>query len=73
MTLTSMLIANIVLDFALLAGLAFAMTRPAKLTPHRPGVTGNVWRLHRAHRRAARPAREERGEHVSGRPAQAFD
>ncbi len=45
MTLPLILTANIVLDVALLGLLAFAMTRPAKLTPHRPGITGNVWRL----------------------------
>lgn len=45
MTFTLILIANIVLDVALLGLLAFVMSHPAKLTPHRPGITGNVWRL----------------------------
>jgi hypothetical protein len=44
-TFTIILLANLLLDLALLGGLAFAMTRPAKLTPHRPGITGDVWRL----------------------------
>jgi hypothetical protein len=70
MTLTSIIIINVVLDVALLAGLAFAMTRPAKLTPHRPGVTGNFWRLHRPHHRASRAQPEER---VSGQLSHAFD
>jgi hypothetical protein len=70
MTLTSIIILNVVLDVALLAGLAFAISRAAKLTPHRPGVTGNFWRLHRPHRRAASRAREE---HVSGQLSHAFD
>ncbi len=70
MTLTTIIILNAVLDVALLAGLAFAMTRAAKLTPHRPGITGNVWRLRRPHRRAARSQREE---HLSGQLARAYD
>lgn len=69
MTLTSIIILNAVLDVALLAGLTLAITRAAKLTPHRPGVTGNFWRLHRPHRRAART----REEHVSGQLSHAFD
>jgi len=36
MTFTLMLTANIVLDVALVLGLAFMMTRPTKLTPPRP-------------------------------------
>jgi hypothetical protein len=60
MTLTTIIVLNVVLDLALLALLAFVMTRPAKLTPHRPGVSGSVWRRRRPHRRVARPAREER-------------
>jgi hypothetical protein len=63
MTLTTIIILNVVLDIALLVGLAFAMTRPAKLTPHRPGTAGNVWRSRRTQRR---PARHPRQEHVSG-------
>ena len=63
-TFTIILLANILLDVALLAGLAFAMTCPAKLTPHRPGITGNVWQLRdtlrRPAQRTAAKAREER-------------
>jgi len=70
MTFTLMLIANVVLDVALLAGLAFALTRPANLAPHRPGVTGNAWRLRRAHRRAPRATY---GEHPSGALSHALD
>ena len=70
MTLTTIIILNVVLDIALLAGLAFAMTRPTKLTPHRPGTAGNVWRLRRPHRRPARRPREER---VAGRLSQVYD
>jgi hypothetical protein len=64
MTLTLIIITNVVLDVALLGLLAFVMSRPAKLEPHRPGITGNAWRLrrplrHRAHEhsREERPAR----------------
>ena len=61
MTLTIILIANIVLDVALLGLLAFVMSRPTKLTPHRPGITGNVWRMLNPLRlRAERAARAER-------------
>jgi hypothetical protein len=70
MTFTLILLTNVVLDIALLAGLAFAMTRPAKLTPHRPAVSANAWRLRRPHRRVSRPVREE---HVSGTFSHAFD
>jgi hypothetical protein len=59
-TLTLIIIANVVLDVALLAGLAFAMARAAKLTPHRPGVTGNVWRVHRPLRHETARPREGR-------------
>ena len=38
MTFTLMLILNIVLDVAILGALAFVMSRPAKLGPHRIGV-----------------------------------
>jgi hypothetical protein len=34
MTLTLIITMNVVLDIALLGGLAFAMSRPARLTPH---------------------------------------
>jgi hypothetical protein len=64
-TFTIILLANILLDVALLGGLAFLMTRPAKLTPHRPGITGNVWHLRNPLRHQAQHAhaktREERG------------
>jgi hypothetical protein len=70
MTLTSIIILNVLLDVALLAGLAFAITRAAKLTPHRPGVTGNAWRLHRLHRNVTRSARDER---AAARLSHAYD
>jgi hypothetical protein len=70
MTLTSIIILNVLLDVALIAGLVFAMTRPAKLSPHRPGVTGNVWRLRRPHRNVARGARDER---AAARLSHAYD
>jgi hypothetical protein len=70
MTHTTIIILNVVLDVALLAGLAFVMTRPAKLTPHRAGAATSAWRRRRPHRRAARPAREE---HASGTLSHAFD
>ncbi len=70
MNLTSIIILNVVLDVALLAGVGFAMTRALKLVPHRPGITGNAWRLHRPHRRAVRSAHEQRR---SGQLARAFD
>jgi hypothetical protein len=47
MTFTLILIANIVLDVALLGGLAYVMSHAAKLTPHQPGVTGNTWQIRR--------------------------
>jgi hypothetical protein len=70
MTITTIIILNVLLDVALVAGLAFAMTHPAKLTPHRPGATPNAWRLRRPHRRVARSPREER---ASGTLSHAFD
>jgi hypothetical protein len=39
MTFTLMLILNVVLDATILAALAFVISRAAKLTPHRVGVT----------------------------------
>jgi hypothetical protein len=66
MSLTVILILNAVLVVALLALLALAMAHPRKLTPHKPGVTGNFWRLHRPLRhhaqsqQAHKGAREER-------------
>lgn len=47
MTFTLMITLNVVLDVALLCGLAFVMSRAAKLTPHRPGVSGNRWHIRR--------------------------
>jgi hypothetical protein len=70
MTLTSIIILNVLLDVALLAGLAFAITRAARLTPHRPGVTGNAWHLRRPHRGVARGARDER---AAARLSHAYD
>ncbi len=61
MTLTTIIILNVVLDVALLAGLAFVMAHPRKLTPHRPGATGNDWRLRHGQRRLQQDrARSER-------------
>jgi hypothetical protein len=34
MTITLVVISNVVLDVAILGALAFVMSRPAKLTPH---------------------------------------
>lgn len=60
-TLTTIIIANVALDVALLGLLAFVMTRAGKLEPHRPGVTGNAWQLRRPLRHHAQErAREER-------------
>jgi hypothetical protein len=70
MTLTTILTLNAILGVALLAGLALVMAHPRKLTPHRPGLTGDAWRLRRPHRRAARPSREER---VGATLSRAFD
>ena len=39
MTFTLMLIFNIMLDVAILAGLVSVMSRAAKLTPHEPSVS----------------------------------
>lgn len=47
MTLTMMIALNVVLDVTLLAGVTFVMSHAAKLTPHKPGVTGNRWRIRR--------------------------
>jgi hypothetical protein len=69
MTLTTIIILNVVLDVALLAGLAYVMSHAAKLTPHRPGVSDS-------HRRPRRPLREHsraHGERVSPRLTRAFD
>jgi hypothetical protein len=50
------LILNIVFDVAIVGGLAFVMTRAAKLTPHVPGVP----RVRARHERARRARRETR-------------
>ncbi len=60
MTLTTILILNILLDAALIGGLAHIMSRATKLTPHRPGVSGNAWKLRRPLRHSAHSARSER-------------
>jgi hypothetical protein len=60
-TLTTIIIANVALDVALLGLLAFVMTRAGKLEPHRPGITGNAWQLRRPLRHHAQArTREER-------------
>lgn len=61
-TLTLIIIANVALDVALLGLLAFVMSRAGKLTPHRPGITGNAWHLPRPlrHQHAEHRRREER-------------
>jgi hypothetical protein len=69
MTLTTIIILNVALDVALLAGLAIVMTRPARLTAHRAQAATSMRRLRRSHRRAAGPAREAR----SGALSHAFD
>jgi hypothetical protein len=59
MSLTVILILNAALVVALLAVLVLAMAHPRKLTPHKPGVTGNFWRIHRPLRHAHKETREE--------------
>jgi hypothetical protein len=61
-TLTTLIIANVALDVALLGLLAFVMTRAGKLEPHRRGITGNAWQLRRPlrHHHAQERTREER-------------
>ncbi len=61
-TLTLIIIANVALDVALLGLLAFVMSHAGKLTPHRPGITGNAWHLRRPlrHQHAEARPREER-------------
>ncbi len=71
MTFTLILTANIVLDVALLGLLAFVITRPAKLTPHRPGITGNVWRLRNPLRERAERAVHGREHATHGRDERA--
>jgi hypothetical protein len=71
MSLTVILILNVVLVVALLALLVLAMAHPRKLTPHKPGVTGNFWRIHRPVRHHA--PRETRKEHAARRLSPALD
>jgi hypothetical protein len=71
MSLTVILILNVVLVVALLALLVLAMAHPRKLTPHKPGVTGNFWRVHRPLRHPA--PREAREEHAARRLSPALD
>jgi len=60
-----MLILNIVLDVALLAGLALVMSRASLLSEHKPGVTGNRWRIRRpVHHHVHAYARGERAPAV---------
>ncbi len=68
MTLTLAITLIVILDAALIAALAYVMTRAAKLTPHKPGVTGNHWRLRRPFQQ-----RSTRGERVPPRFASALD
>jgi hypothetical protein len=70
-TLTTMIIANVALDVALLGLLAFVMTRAGKLEPHRSGVTGNAWQLRRPLRHHARERGHE--ERTARRFATALD
>lgn len=70
MTLTTLIIVNVALDLALIAGVAFLMSRAGKLTPHLPGITGNAWRLRRSlHRAHEEHAHEERARAQRLRPA----
>lgn len=71
MSLTVILILNVVLVVVLLALLVLAMAHPRKLTPHKPGVTGNFWRIHRPLRAHAR--REAREEHPARRLSPVLD
>ncbi len=70
-TLTLIIIANVVLDVALLGLLAFVMSRAGKLTPHLPGITGNAWHLRRPLRHQAEARRRE--EHAPRRLSPALD
>jgi hypothetical protein len=70
MTLTLMIILNVVLDVALLGGLAYFMSHAGKLTPHQPSVSGE------ALPRQARMVRERtrtRGQRTSRRLHPALD
>ncbi len=44
---TAVIVLLALLAIGLVALLAWAMSRPARLRPHRPGVTGNRWGLRR--------------------------
>jgi len=70
MTLTTILILNILLDAALIGGVAYIMSHASKLTPHRPGVTGNAWKLRRPLRHSTQSVRSER---ASSRLSPALD
>jgi len=59
MTFTLMLILNIVLDVLVVAGLAFVMSRPARLRPHGGDVAARAPSRRRSEQEPAR-ARGER-------------
>ncbi len=44
---TTVIVVLVLLVVGLLALLAYGMSRPNRLRPHRPGVTGNRWSLRR--------------------------
>ena len=75
MSLTVILILNVVLVAALLSLLVLAMAHPRKLTPHKPGVTGNFWHIHRPlrHTQTHRVRKETREEHRARRLAPILD
>jgi hypothetical protein len=56
MSLTLAIILNVVFDVGMLGGLAFVMTRAAKLDPHRPAVSRQ--QLARLRTRRAAPVLE---------------
>ena len=77
-TLTTIIVANVTLDVALLGLLAFVMSHAGKLEPHRPGITGNAWQLQRPlrhhHAQGHHPAQERtREERTARRLAAALD
>jgi hypothetical protein len=65
---TGIVVLLIVLVVALIVGLAFVMSRPRDLAPHRAGITGNRWRLRRRpwQLRAERALEREEAEQQSG-------
>ncbi len=74
MFLTVILILNVALVVALLGLLGLAMAHPRKLTPHKPGVTGNFWHIHRPLRtQSHRARRETREEHGARRLSSVLD